>query len=202
MAVRCPGLGCYNDATLDGHVCEACWAYRHLMHREVAWLRPAVHELLVPGNQRSQYVSGGAGPSSKEPLRMAALEAMEKSLVVAVRWAAYVRDRRKFSPMPRIGTVREDWLFPLALNTLIRLDPCLADTWPGDDYYNELLRVFMALRVLQGDSIGESEHIDGTCPNCHSMSLCARGYRHYVVCLTCGARWGQAAWYSLNDADA
>jgi hypothetical protein len=195
----CPGYRCYNDATMDGHLCEACWAYRQFLILELAWLRPAVHLMLLPGGSYGQRVTGGAGPGSREPLRMAALEALEHAMGVVVGWATHIRERGKYSPMPKMGTTRESFVYPLALSTLERLDGILHDSWLGDDYYNDLLRAYMKLDIARQGKVSESEHIDGVCPNCASMSLCAREHRGYILCLTCGTRWGQAAWYCLTQ---
>lgn len=102
------------------------------------------------------------------------------------------------APLPALTLGRKDWIFDLGLDTLQRLDSILEGSVDQADYYNAMYRQWRHLDRLVRGSTMESEHVDGECWSCSSTTLVSREHRGYVVCLTCGVRYGNATWNSLD----
>ena len=201
MSYRCPGIDCYSITEKPDWLCDNCWSYRFVILGKLPAMWVAVEKAKIPQSRPGQRITGPTGFTSRTPIRDGVLDAAESTLATVHKWADVVRDRHKMSPMPAIRSARSDWLLGQAVDTLSHLDGCLAQSLVGVDYYSELYHVVCRrLARYLNPSTEESEHIRQPCPACESLTLCARAHRRYVVCLTCGSRWGHAAWYGTSAA--
>lgn len=191
----CPGMLCTGRTPSRDQLCGVCWDHRKILHVRIGHGWHKAHAYLPPAVRHGEPISGGAGPGSRAPVNHAVLEAIETALAVVVSWASVVRERADLSAMPGLGTARPSWLFDQAMPTLAKHDHLL-DPRTAIDYYADLYRTNRTLLRITHEEMQETEHVPVACPACNRLSIVSREYGDRVVCLTCGAEWGQSAWYA------
>lgn len=189
----CPGTDCLEELDATDKVCDACWRYRLTLHNQLPYRWRVGVASLSPGANNEARVSGGAGPGSKPPLRIAVVAQLDQTLDVLLLWARILRSLQGVTPLPDARHARADWLFCRALATMRSFDHLFEDTKTGIDYYGELYNATRALGQVTGLLGPESQRLPDVCPTCDCMTLLSRDFDRYVACLTCGSRWGQAA---------
>jgi ribosomal protein S27E len=188
----CPGTRCTNQVEGNG-LCIDCENYFGVMLAALPPLFSRARSMLDKAGRVGEERITVSSTGSRPPLHVGILDTTDAVIGLIAGWVATIRIAQHEPLLP--GGDDAPWL-RRACMYLIRTQRHL-DNHLLIRVYADVYRVHRDLTLIAGDT-PESERLTTPCPTCGNVSIIRRRADDYARCLTCGGRWGQAAYRGIR----